>query len=130
MKDACIIIAIILIIVAGDIWMQTYLTKTADEIGKKLQELKHNTILAKETDNRDEIKNEVSEIEKKWEEISKTWSTIVVHQEIDNIEQALKKSKSNIEEGDLGNALEEIETTIFFVEHVKEREKLSLKNIF
>lgn len=130
MKDACIIIAIILIIVAGDIWMQTYLTKTADEIGKKLQELKHNTILAKETDNRDEIKNEVSEIEKKWKKISKTWSTIVVHQEIDNIEQALKKSKSNIEEGDLGNALEEIETTIFFVEHVKEREKLSLKNIF
>ena len=64
MKDACIIIAIILIIVAGDIWMQTYLTRTADEIGKKLQELKHNTILAKETDNRDEIKNEVSEIEK------------------------------------------------------------------
>ena len=104
MKDACIIIAIILIIVAGDIWMQTYLTRTADEIGKNLQELKHNTILAKETDNRDEIKNEVSEIEKKWEEISKTWSTIVVHQEIDNIEQALKKSKSNIEEGDLGNA--------------------------
>ena len=130
MKDACIIIAIILIIVAGDIWMQTYLTRTADEIGKKLQELKHNTILAKETDNRDEIKNEVSEIEKKWEEISKTWSTIVVHQEIDNIEQALKKSKSNIEEGYLGNALEEIETTIFFVEHIKEREKLSLKNIF
>lgn len=130
MKDACIIIAIILIIVAGDIWMQTYLTRTADEIGKKLQELKHNTILAKETDNRDEIKNEVSEIEKKWEEISKTWSTIVVHQEIDNIEQALKKSKSNIAEGDLGNALEEIETTIFFVEHIKEREKLSLKNIF
>ena len=130
MKDACIIIAIILIIVAGDIWMQTYLTRTADEIGKNLQELKHNTILAKETDNRDEIKIEVSEIEKKWEEISKTWSTIVVHQEIDNIEQALKKSKSNIEEGDLGNALEEIETTIFFVEHIKEREKLSLKNIF
>ena len=32
MKDACIIIAIILIIVAGDIWMQTYLTKTANQI--------------------------------------------------------------------------------------------------
>ena len=60
----------------------------------------------------------------------KTWSIIVVHQELDNVEQALTKAKSNIENGTLETALQEIETTIYFVEHVKDRERLCLKNIF
>lgn len=54
----------------------------------------------------------------------------MVHQELDNIEQAFTKAKSDIEQGFLESALQEIETTIYFVEHVKDREKFSLKNIF
>lgn len=57
----------------------------------------------------------------------KTWSIIVVHQELDNVEQAFTKAKSNIENGTLETALQEIETTIYFVEHVKDRERLCLK---
>ena len=69
-------------------------------------------------------------VEQKWENTSKICSIIVVHQEIDNIEQALTRGKSSINYGILEDALQEIETAIFFSEHVKEREKLSLKNIF
>ncbi len=130
MRDAIIIISIIAIIVIGDICMQAYLNKTTIEIAQDLQNLKQNTILAKKDNERSNIKKEVNEIEKKWTEINKIWSTIVVHQELDNIEQAIIKAKSSIEEGELPDALQEIETTIFFVEHVKQREKLSLKNIF
>lgn len=130
MRDAIIIISIIAIIVIGDICMQAYLNKTTIEIAQDLQNLKQNTILSKKDNERSNIKKEVNEIEKKWTEINKIWSTIVVHQELDNIEQAIIKAKSSIEEGELPDALQEIETTIFFVEHVKQREKLSLKNIF
>ena len=130
MRDAIIIISIIAIIVIGDICMQAYLNKTTIEIAQDLQNLKQNTILAKKDNERSNIKKEVNEIEKKWTEINKIWSTIVVHQELDNIEQAIIKAKSSIEEGELPDALQKIETTIFFVEHVKQREKLSLKNIF
>ena len=130
MRDAIIIISIIAIIVIGDICMQAYLNKTTIEIAQDLQNLKQNTILAKKDNERSNIKKEVNEIEKKWTEINKIWSTIVVHQELDNIEQAIIKAKSSIEEGELPDALQERETTIFFVEPVKQREKLSLKNIF
>ena len=36
----------------------------------------------------------------------KTWSIIVVHQELDNVEQAFTKAKSNIENGTLETALQ------------------------
>lgn len=130
MRDWFIITAIIIIIVGGDIMMQTHLNRTADELINNLQDLKQKTILAKETENRENIKKQINEIDEKWEEINKTWAEIVVHQELDNIHQSLTKAKSNIEEGGLEDALQEIETALFFVEHVKQREKISLKNIF
>ncbi len=130
MRDWLIITAIIIIIIGGDIMMQTHLNKTADELINNLQDLKQKTILAKETENRENIKKQINEIDEKWEEINKTWAEIVVHQELDNIHQSLTKAKSNIEEGGLEDALQEIETALFFVEHVKQREKISLKNIF
>lgn len=130
MKDAIIIISIIVIIIAGDICTKRYLDKTVDELLESLEALKGKTILAKETKIREEIKKEMENVEQKWETTNKIWSVIVVHQEIDNIEQALTRAKSNINDGELEDALQEIETAIFFSKHVKEREKLSLKNIF
>ena len=130
MRDWFIITAIFIIIVGGDIMMQTHLNKTADELINNLQDLKQKTILAKETENRENIKKQINEIDEKWEEINKTWAEIVVHQELDNIHQSLTKAKSNIEEGGLEDAIQEIETALFFVEHVKQREKISLKSIF
>ena len=130
MRDWFIITAIFIIIVGGDIMMQTHLNKTADELINNLQDLKQKTILAKETENRENIKKQINEIDEKWEEINKTWAEIVVHQELDNIHQSLTKAKSNIEEFGLEDSLQEIETALFFVEHVKQREKISLKYIF
>lgn len=130
MRDVIIIIAIIAIILGGDIFTKQYLNKTANELSEKLNNLKESTKLAKTTGNREKIKLEMEEIEAKWNNMNKAWSIIVVHQELDNIEQALTKANSSINDGKLEDALQEIETSIFFVEHVKEREKLSLKNIF
>ncbi len=130
MKDTIIIVAIILVIVLGDIVTKNYLNKTVDELLTSLETLKEKVIEAKQTNEREEIKKEMEIVEQKWENTSKICSIIVVHQEIDNIEQALTRGKSSINYGILEDALQEIETAIFFSEHVKEREKLSLKNIF
>ncbi len=129
MKDTIIIIAIIVIILAGDMWTKKYLNKTVDELLGTLEELKDNVIVAKESNSREKIKEEMQEVEKKWKKTNEIWAVLVMHQEVDNIEQALTRAKSNINNGDLEVALQEIETAIFFSKHVKEREKLSLKNI-
>ena len=130
MRDAIIIISIILIIIVGDSMMQNYLSKTTEELLADLNELKDKAIKVKENNERDEIITLANNVDEKWQEISNTWSIIIVHQEIDNLEQAFTRAKSSIENGDLDEAIPEIEEAIFFTNHVRDRERLTLKNIF
>ena len=130
MKDAIIIISIIALIFGGDFLVKSHLEKTTGELVKDLEGLKEKTIIAKESENREEIKTKMKEVEKQWSEISKIWSTVIMHQEIDNIQQALVRAKIDIGEGNIEDAIPEIETAIFFAEHINEREQLKLKNIF
>ena len=107
-----------------------HLSNTTSEFVNKLEELKEKSVEAKESDDRKEVKNTMEKVEDKWKKLSKIWSTVIVHQEIDNIEQAIIRAKSYINDGKLEDAIPEIETAIFFAEHINEREKLKLKNIF
>ena len=126
MRDAIIIISIILIIIVGDLMMQNYLSKTTEELLTDLNKLKDKAIKTKEKNERDEIIILANNVNKKWQEISKIWSIIILHQEIDNLEQAFTRAKASIE----NDAIPEIEEAIFFTNHVCDRERLSLKNIF
>ena len=130
MKDAIIIISIIALIFGGDFLITRHLEKTTNELVKDLENLKEKTVIAKESENREEIKKSMNEVEQQWKKISKIWSTVIMHQEIDNIQQALVRAKTDIGEGNIEDAIPEIETAIFFAEHINEREQLKLKNIF
>ena len=63
MRDWLIIISIIVIIVGGDIIMQTHLNRTADELINNLQDLKQKTISAKKIDHRENIIKQLNETE-------------------------------------------------------------------
>lgn len=130
MKDLFIAFMILVIIIGGDIIIQKHLEKTTNELVEILENLKEKTVEAKTTNERKEAIEETKEVDKKWDKINKIWSTVIVHQEIDNIEQAIIRAESNIHNGELDDAIPEIETAIFFVKHVNERENLKLKNIF
>lgn len=130
MKDVLIIIIIIVLIFGGDFLVKKHLERTTNELVKDLEELKEKTVLAKENQNRDEIKNTMQKVEEHWSKISNIWSTVIMHQEIDNIQQALVRAKADIDDGNIEDAIPEIETAIFFAEHINEREQFKLKNIF
>ena len=130
MRDLIIIISIIVIIFAGDFFTTRYLKQTSDKLIESLKNLKDHAIIANQNENRELIKEEMKQMEDNWEKTSEIWSVIVMHQEIDNIEQALIKSKAMINDGNIEDAIPELETAIFYVEHVNAREKLQFKNIF
>ena len=130
MKDVAIIISILVLIVMGNYLIDRYLKETTDELVQSLTKLKEEVINTSKTGDRKSIKNHMQGIEENWNKINEVWAIFVMHQEVDNIEQALIKAKSMINEGNIEDAIPEIETAIFFVEHVEQREKLMLKNIF
>lgn len=126
MKDAITIFIILLIIFLGANYIQKFLNSTSDLMASELEELKQ---AIKEKD-KEKIQEKSDKIYSEWENINARWSVIVLHDEIDLIETSLIKMKSKIKIGKIDESIEDIDTSIFLVEHIKEKEKTNLKNIF
>lgn len=128
MKQIIIIIIVLIIIFGGAWYTQNFLNETSDTLVSRLEKLKTDL----ETENVDEnrLKEETDEIYGEWEDINEKWSVIVLHDEIDLIETSLIRMKSKIKIGEIDESMEDIDTSIFLLKHIKEKEKTSLKNIF
>lgn len=128
MREITIIFIIIVIIIFGSICIGKYLDKTTNEIARRLEELKDNIKYANTS--QEELNKKAKEIYQIWGKITNNWSNIILHEEIDAIEISLIRLKAKIETGKIEESMEDIETSIFLVNHIKEKEKISLKNIF
>lgn len=128
MKEIIIIATILIIIFGGALYTQKFLDDSADMLVSKLENLK--TDLEDENKEKEKLENQTDEIYWEWEKINEKWSVIVLHDEIDLIETSLIRMKSKIKTGSLDESMEDLDTSIFLLKHIKEKEKTSLKNIF
>lgn len=128
MKQIIIIIIVLIIIFGGAWYTQNFLNNTSDKLVSRLEDLKKDLQTGNVDENR--LKEETDEIYGEWEEINEKWSVVVLHNEIDLIETSLIRMKSKIKIGEVEESMEDLDTSIFLLKHIKEKEKTSLKNIF
>lgn len=130
MKEIGISIIVIVIVVVGNLGIQKFLNNSSDKMAEMLNELKIE--LEKEGNEFDiEIaKQQANNIYEEWEDLQKKWSVIVIHDELDKIELSLIGVKSALNANSKEDSMQEIEKSIFLVEHIKEKESFKLKNIF
>ncbi|MGN1271243.1 MAG: DUF4363 family protein [Clostridia bacterium] len=128
MKEVVIVISILIIIFTGSIVTQRYLNKTSDLLVDELEEIKKN--IENNDFNEKELAKKTEEMYEKWEKTNAKWSIIILHDEIDLIETSLIKMKAFIKTGEIEECMAELDTSIFLLNHIKEKEKTSLKNIF
>lgn len=93
-----------------------------------LEELKSSIKSNEEINNN--IKKQAKTIYSKWEELEKTWSMFVLHDELDLIETSLVSMRTDIESNAIDMSMDEIEKSIFLIKHIYEKEKFCLRNIF
>jgi len=128
MREIIIIIVILIIIFGGALYTQNYLDNTSNNLVSKLENLKKD--IENENKEQQELEKQTDEIYGEWENINEKWSVIVLHDEIDLIETSLIKMKSKIKAGNLDESMEDLDSSIFLLKHIKEKERTSLKNIF
>ena len=129
MKEACIIVFLIIIVVSSGMAVEKYLSRTSAELVVEIEKLE-NEINNNQTINDNQIiSNYINNIENKWDTIEKKWAIVVEHIEIDNLEIALLQIKQYIKENDKTEALVKIQETKFLLKHIPEKEKINFKNI-
>ena len=117
MREIVIIFFIITIVILGTLFVDNYLKETTSILVESLEDLKGN--IENKSATKEELKKKSEEINLKWDEINEKWSNIILHEEIDSIETALIRIKTKIEIENLQESKEDIETAIFFINHIK-----------
>ena len=126
-KELVISIMIIILIIIGNIITQNYTNNTTIIISNLLDNLKIE-VLAK--DEKDNLLYRISTIEDQWNKFEEKLAYYIEHDELEKVETQIFTMKGFSEIKKYDEIIPELEKCIFILEHIQEKTKLNVKNIF
>lgn len=78
----------------------------------------------------EDIDEQIKELDKKWNEFNKIAVFYVEHDELEKVSLKIDLIKKNIETSQNDMTIEYLEEMKFWLDHIFEKDKLKLKNIF
>lgn len=125
-KEVIIIIVVILLIVGLDIITNKYTKETLQILSRDLNILREYIL------DEDKIKSEeqMKIIKQNWEERYKILAFYIEHDELEKVETEMVKLQADIEVEEFKHCLSELETTIFILEHIQEKEEMHFRSVF
>lgn len=127
-KEWIICIIIIILIISLNITTQNYTKQSVEQINKNLEELKEK--LEEENPNKEELQENMESIMREWKKRFNTLAYFIEHDELEKAETELTGLKANIEVEEYEQAVSELEKAIFILNHIKDKFKLEIKNVF
>ena len=131
-KELIISILIIIFIIIGNIITQNYTKECVSQMNVTLDVLKEISLNSKnKSENKyDEIYNQVQEIEDKWSEFQEKLAYYIEHDELEKVESQIFTMRGFSEIKKYDEIIPELEKCIFILEHIQDKTKLNVKNIF
>jgi len=105
--------------------MQNVLDRTSATLVSSISGIEAGTA----ANNWKEAEESLRQVRNQWAGISGTWSMLIDHQEIDNIEATLSRMEMFISTRDTPSALAETSALKNYISHIPSKESLNLKNI-
>lgn len=127
LKELIVCFVIIAIVFSVEMITQKFTDNSLDETSNELEELKTKILESKENE---ELEENIDNLEKNWEEKQHKLSYYIEHDELEKVDTQLTAIKSDIETTEYNLSIEEINKCIYILKHIKEKQKLTLKNIF
>ena len=125
-KEMIVSIIIVIAIVGIDFFAQNYTRKNIEIIRKDMQEVRQSL----QEQNQEEIKQKIEKTESDWNKIKNKFACLIEHNELNKVEVSFNSSKSLSALSEYEMAINKLDETVFILEHINERYKLSLENIF
>ena len=127
-KELIISIVIVISIFALNYITQNYTDKTVIEVEEYLEKVKEELI--KEEPNFKEAIIKADKAFEKWEELDDKLALYIEHDEIEKVTTAITSTVSFTKMKDEGQAVDSIDRCKYLLDHIDEREKFALDNIF
>lgn len=125
-KETIISIVIIGIIIFFEFYTQNYIEKSVNIMTQLLEELKFEI----EQENIDNATAKIEQLEKKWYEIHEKLAYYIEHDELEKVDSAIVQMNSYIKTKEFSLAIAQLEEGKFVLDHIEDKNKLNLQNIF
>ena len=126
LKETVICIIIVVAIFSLDMFTQNYTNKITKDITKIFAELKELAI----EENKDKIDKKITELDEMWNKKHDKLACYIEHDELEKVDTAIVSAKSYIQTEDYSSAASEFDVGKFVLEHIQEKYKFNLVNIF
>lgn len=130
LKEIIICITIILTIVMGNNITQEYTTQAVEEMTNLLGNVRTKICESKENIDINEIEEIIEDIKVEWEKRHEKLAYYIEHDELEKVETNLTGLKGEIEAGEYGDAMSQLDQSIFLLEHIEDKYAFNLQNIF
>lgn len=126
-KEIIIIVLIVILIFGLNIITQNYTEGTAKIMQESLDEIRQDLENNKESKT---IQEKINKLNGEWEKRNDNLAYYLEHDELEKIESELTALNSNILTQNYEQGRENLDRCYFLLEHVKDKETVSLSNIF
>jgi uncharacterized membrane protein YgaE (UPF0421/DUF939 family) len=126
-KELIICVVVILSIITLNAITSNYTKKCKNELTSDLEEIKNEI---KNTDENNKIIENVNNLKQKWQEKYEKLAYYIEHDELEKVYLYIEGAKSGIETEEYTQAIEEIDKCVYILEHIEEKYRFNLKNIF
>lgn len=125
MKQTIIMIICVIILIGGGIAEIKYLEKTSVFLSSDMDYIRN----AIQNDNYELANKQMEKSFKSWTDTKKVWNMFIIHEEIDDIEEALVELKEYLKFENKEECIVAIEKVKKDLEHSVKRQKVLLDNI-
>lgn len=127
-KELVICIFIIILIIALNVITQRYTKECVSQMNERLDILKEASL--EENIQEENITSEIENIENRWNEFQEKLAYYIEHDELEKVETQIFAIKGFSEIKKYDEILPELEKCIFILEHIQDKTKLNIKNVF
>lgn len=129
-KELIICILIIIFIIIGNVVTQNYTKESVARMNEKLDVLKAASLDAQVGEKNPELASKVDEIENEWNAYQEKLAYYIEHDELEKVESQIYTIKGFSEVEKYDEIIPELEKCTFILEHIQDKTKINIKNIF
>lgn len=125
-KEFIIIMLIITLVLGLDAITNQYTSNSVKKLCDELFFLKGEIL----NENQGKSQKQMQSIEENWGNIYKVMAYYIEHDELEKVATELTKLAAHIDTEDYQECVSQIDTTVFILEHIQEKEKFDGRSIF
>lgn len=127
-KEWIVCFVVIIIVIVTNIITQNYTNRSVEVMDVKLETLKEE--LMKEEIQKEKAQEQMKDVMEVWEERYEKLAYFIEHDELEKVETELTSLSAHIDIEEYQEGVPELEKSIFILNHIKDKSKFDIKNIF